>query len=238
MGWPRALGSSIFIGLLAGNTLALSAGEGSLTARQASLKAAVQRVKPAVVLIKPVSPKGKGNVGRQPPPAALGAIVDPKGVVVTSLCHIKGWKSVEVLLSGGRSLPAAGVWSDPALDLAVIKVEDTRPLPHVAFGDSDKVQAGDFVVALSNPWRAATHESITITVGLIAGKGRGRENGEALFGVDTAIGTGCLPGPLISRHGQLIGMVVSRDLVPHGGSGAVPSNRVKERVSALMKKKK
>jgi serine protease Do len=156
--------------------------------------------------------------------------------VVTNHSTTKGWKKSEVILSDGRKLPAKALFSDPDLDLVVIQVEDTKPLPCVEVGDSEKVKEGDWVIALGAPSTTAEDEPLTVAAGLIGGKVRGTKKGEFLFLVATSIGPGCSPGPLITREGKFVGLVVSRDLSPHP-DGAIPGNRVKDRVAEWSKKK-
>ena len=156
--------------------------------------------------------------------------------MVTNHSTTKGWKKSEVILSDGRRLPAKTLLSDPELDLAIIKVEAAKPLPPVEVGDSDKVKKGDWVIALGALRTTAIDDALLVVPGLIGGKVRGKKKDELLFLVDTSLGPGCNAGPLITREGKFVGLVVSRDLSPHP-DGAIPSNRVKERVAEWSKKK-
>ena len=200
------------------------------------LTAAVEKVKPALVFLQ--EPKEKGGGGKQEkkqPKQALGLIIDPKGTVVTNHSLIKGLKTIEVVLSDGRRLPAKAMFSDPDLDLAIVKIEDIKPFPHSTVGDSEKVKKGDWVVALSAPWMV--NESATVTNGLIGGKVRGTKKGALLFLVDTSISPGIGPGPLIGSEGKFVGLVVGRKVGPRGINSAIPSNLVMKRAAGWFKGK-
>jgi S1-C subfamily serine protease len=202
--------------------------------RQAPFAVVVEKIKPALVFIQ--EPKEKGAAAAKRPKFALGIIIDPKGILVTNHSAIKGMKSSEVLLHDGRVLPVKALLSDPDLDLAIIKVEDGKPLPYAEVGDSEKVKEGDWIIALGAPWTTAVDEPLLVAAGLISGKVRGTKKDEHLFLVDTSIGPGCSPGPLITREGKFVGLVVSRDLSPRS-NGAIPSNRVKKHAADWAKEK-
>jgi WD40 repeat protein/S1-C subfamily serine protease len=201
---------------------------------QSPVTGAVENSKRALVLIQEAKGKSDGKEGTVPR-SVLGILIDAKGAVVTNYSLIKGWKKLAVVLSDGRRLPAKAMRSDPDLDLAVIHVEDPKPLPHATVGDSENLKVGDFVLALSAPWTVAVEELPVSTRGIIAGKARTTKKGDARFTVDTATGPACSPGPLIDRRGQFIGLVVSRDLVPRGTNGAIPSKRILERLAEWSK---
>lgn len=202
--------------------------------RTSPIVAAVKNVKPALVFIQESKEKGKNEGGRRA--CALGVLIDTKGAVLTNHSTTKGWKKRDVILSDGRILPAKALFSDPDLDLLVIQIDDTKPFSHVEVGDSDKVKEGDCVIALGAPSTAAEDKPLQVVAGLIGGKVRTKKKDEFLFLVDTSIGPGCNPGPLITREGKFVGMVVSRDLSPHS-NGAVPSNRLKDRVADWYKER-
>jgi S1-C subfamily serine protease len=202
--------------------------------RKPSLAVAVEKVKPALVFLQ--QPKEKGKEEGKRSPYALGVIIDPTGTVVTNHSATRGFKKIDVLLSDGRRLPTKALFSDPDLDLAVIKIEDTRRLPYAEVGDSDKVKVGDRVLALSAPWTTPVDEPLMVVSGLIAGTRRGAKPGDFLFLVDTAIGPGCGAGPLMDREGKFVGLVVGGDRGPRSTNTAIPSNRVKERAAKWFKK--
>lgn len=186
--------------------------------RQSRAAAAAEKVKPSLVYLQDTKEKVSAM--------ALGVIIDSKGTVVTNHSAVKGMKNKEALLNDGRRLPAKILLTEADVDLAILKIEDAKPLPHADFGDSDKIQRGDWVVALSSPWTNAADEPLMAAVGLIGGKTRTKK-GDLLFLVDTSLGPGCNPGPLITVDGKFIGLVVSRELSRHP-NGAVPCSKVRQ----------
>jgi serine protease Do len=225
----RALGFAATATVLA-SSLVVSAQEQKGRPRKSPFTAAVEKVKPALVVLQEPGEKGAHESRRRS--HALGITIDCKGTIVTNHSLIKSWKKIEITLSNGRRLPSKAVFSDPDLDLAVIRVEDAKALPHAEFGDSEKLQLGDYVLVLSSPWSDAVIDSLTVTAGIIGGRVRAAKKGEWLL-VDTAVGPGSGPGPLISPEGKFVGLVVSRKLGPHGMT--VPSSRAKDRVVEWLK---
>ncbi len=181
------------------------------------------------------------NFFNQPVPqqaVGSGFIYDNQGHVVTNYHVIENAKTVVVSLRSGQSYNATVVGSDPSTDLAVLKI-DAKNLPApLSLGDSNRVQVGQFVVALGNPF-GLTH---TLTFGVISAKGRiikspnGRFIGEALQ-TDTPINPGNSGGPLLTLGGEVVG-VNSQIISPSGSSAgigfAIPSNLVKRIVPQLI----
>ncbi|MCH8489299.1 MAG: trypsin-like peptidase domain-containing protein, partial [Oceanicaulis sp.] len=97
-----------------------------------------------------------------------GFIIDGAGLVITNNPVIEAADAVEVVLPDGRVLPAQGSGRDPATDLAVLRVDAGEVRPHVVFGDSDAARAGDWVVAIGNPFGLGG----SLTVGVISARGR------------------------------------------------------------------
>jgi RNA polymerase sigma factor (sigma-70 family) len=201
--------------------------------RKSPIAAAIEQVEPALVFIQ--ESREKGAPESKHLALALGIIIDPKGTVVTNHSVIKCMKKSEVILSDGRRLPAKAVLADSGLDLAIITVEDAGPLPFAAVGDSDKVKVGSPVFALSAPWITKVDQPLMVAAAIVGGKARRTEQGDFLFLVDTTFGPGCGPGPLLSREGRFLGLVVSRDLSPRCNA-AIPSNQVQERLAQWAKK--
>jgi serine protease Do len=204
--------------------------------RKSAAVSAVEKIRPAVVFLQGTAKTDKGKEGKRTR-VGVGILIDPGGTIVANHSIIQKLNPIEVVLGDGRKLPAKAVFSDPDLDLAVVKVEAPKPLPHAEVGDIAKVEAGDLVLALNSPWTVTVDEPPTVVAGIIAGITPGTKKGEKLFVVDTAIGPGCGPGPLISREGKLLGLVVGSGLGPRGTNSAIPSNRVTERVADWARKK-
>ena len=97
-----------------------------------------------------------------------GMIMDPKGHILTSYHVVGGASKIDVQLSSGSRYPAKVVGGDPKTDIAVIVIDAKEPLPSVIFGDSDKLEVGEWVVAIGHP-RGLDQ---TVTQGIISAKHR------------------------------------------------------------------
>ena len=144
-----------------------------------------------------------GNRLRMQRSLGSGFIIDAEGVVITNHHVITGADEIEVVLQNGRVLDAQIVGSDPATDIAVLRVEPDEPLPVVQFGDSDSARVGEWVVAIGNPFGLGG----SLTAGVISA--RGREIGGAYddyLQTDVAINQGNSGGPLFNMDGDVIGV--------------------------------
>ncbi len=182
--------------------------------------------------------------GRMPPEhkrrraSALGSgfIIDPKGIVITNNHVIEGADEIIVNLQDGTRLKATLRGRDPKTDLAVLVVKPSRPLPYVEFGDSDKVEVGDWVLAIGNPFGLGG----TVTLGIVSARNRDINAGpyDDFIQTDAAINKGNSGGPLFNMKGQVVG-VNSAILSPSGGSVgigfSIPSNLAKKVVAQLVK---
>jgi S1-C subfamily serine protease len=170
-----------------------------------------------------------------------GVIVDPKGFVLTNFHVIAGAQELVVVLNDGRQLNAQLIGSDSSTDLALLKIETEDKLPSAEMGDSEKVQVGEWVVAIGNPrgldW--------TVTVGVVSAKGRelqspSRETIRGLIQTDAAINPGNSGGPLLNAAGQVIGIneqIYSSQGLGGGSEGigfAIPVNLAKDIVQDLI----
>jgi len=164
-----------------------------------------------------------------------GLIVEGEGVIVTNNHVVAGANRYEVTLQDGRTLPARLVGSDPDTDLAVLRV-DEKGLPAAKLGDSTKVEAGDWVVAVGNPY-GLDH---TVTAGIVSAKGRtgvGIATYEDLIQTDAAINPGNSGGPLVDLDGNVIGINTAIRSAGGGSDGigfAVPSATVKSVLPKLL----
>ena len=149
---------------------------------------------------------------RQPSPdreaprrgAGTGFLIDPAGYILTNHHVIAEADRILVRLFDGRSLRAERIGSDPDTDIALIKVESSRPLPHAALGDSDTLRVGEWVLAIGNPL-AYEH---TVTVGVVSFIGRKLFDSslDRYIQTDAAINFGNSGGPLINARGEVIGI--------------------------------
>ena len=164
-----------------------------------------------------------------------GVIVSKDGYVLTNNHVVEGSETVKVELSDDRSFTAKVVGTDPATDLAVVKIDATA-LPTLEFGDSEAVKVGDAVLALGNPLDIGE----TVTSGIISAKGRQTSGGDSyqdFLQTDAAINHGNSGGALVNAGGQLIG-IPSQILTPTDGNiglgFAIPSNMAKHVMDQLI----
>ncbi|NML73896.1 DegQ family serine endoprotease [Rhizobium sp. S-51] len=158
-----------------------------------------------------------------------GVIVGANGMVVTNNHVIDGADDIKVALSDGREFPVKVVLKDDRLDLAVLKIDAKEELPALAIGDSDRLEVGDLVLAIGNPFGVGQ----TVTSGIVSGLARNSIN-EGDFGffiqTDAAINPGNSGGALMNMKGELIGIntaIFSKGGGSNGVGFAIPANLVK-----------
>jgi serine protease Do len=156
-----------------------------------------------------------------------GMIIDSQGHILTNHHVAGGATKIEVLLSNGNRYPAKLVGTDSKTDLAVIQISAKEPLPNVTFGDSDKVEVGEWVVAIGHP-RGLDQ---TVTQGIISAKHRqgitDPSSYQDFLQTDAAINPGNSGGPLLNLQGQVIGVnaVIASESGGFEGIGfTIPSN--------------
>lgn len=168
-----------------------------------------------------------------------GVVVSEDGYIITNNHVIEQSEDIRVTLYDKRSFKGTVVGSDPKTDIAVVKVS-ARNLPTLTWGDSDKLQVGEFVLAIGNPFGL----SHTVTMGIISAVGRanvGIADYEDFIQTDAAINPGNSGGPLVNIKGELIGIntaIFSRSGGYQGIGFAVPSNMARLVIDQLMKKGK
>ena len=159
------------------------------------------RVLPSVVSIETMSKDGGGS--------GSGFVIDPNGYLLTNNHVVADALTIKVILNDGREYAAKILGRDESYDLAVLKIPATG-LKALQFGDSDKVQVGDSVIAFGSPLGL----SGTVTQGIISAKDRpvtaGDENSSTSFisalQTDAAINPGNSGGPLVDATGAVIGV--------------------------------
>jgi len=166
-----------------------------------------------------------------------GVIFNEKGYIVTNNHVIKDTRDIRITLSDKRELPCTLVGTDPATDIAVIKIDKLpKDLPAMKTGDSDKMRVGELVIAIGNPFGF----SHTVTMGIISATGRqnvGLADYEDYIQTDAAINPGNSGGALVNIRGELIGIntaIYSRSGGSLGIGFAIPSNMVKQVVDELI----
>jgi len=160
-----------------------------------------------------------------------GIIVDAaRGYVLTNSHVIENARSIKVTLKDRRSYSAQLVGSDARADIAILRLTPVPPnLSALRFGDSDRLEVGDFVLAIGNPFGIGQ----TVTSGIVSALGRDGPNGQGLRGLiqtDASINPGNSGGPLMDLSGEVVGINTAL-LGPSGGNVgigfATPSNRAK-----------
>jgi S1-C subfamily serine protease len=166
-----------------------------------------------------------------------GFLIDNDGHILTNAHVVQGAKSVDVQLGDGDSQQAQIVGIDPSSDIAVLKVDNTEGVNPLPLGDSTKVQVGDPVVAIGNPFALDR----TVTSGIVSALQRQIQapNGFSISNViqtDAAINPGNSGGPLIDGAGQVIGINSQIESQSGGNEGvgfAVPIKTAADVVSQL-----
>ena len=187
-----------------------------------SLAPLVRKTSPAVVNIAVLQPSpaeqnpllqdpffrryfGVPDAALQPAIAAgSGVIVDgAHGLVITNFHVVRNAEAIEVITKEGRKLTAGLLGAASALDLAVLRIAGTN-LPSLPLGDSGKLQVGDYVVAIGNPFGLGQ----TVTSGIISATDRplGQGDSRRFIQTDAPINPGNSGGALINLHGELIGI--------------------------------
>ncbi len=168
-----------------------------------------------------------------------GMILDDQGHILTNHHVAGGATKIEVQLSDDRKFSAKLVGTDPKTDLAVIQIPAKGPLPHVKFGDSDKVEVGTWVVAIGQPRGL----SESVTQGIISAKHRrGIEDPSSytdFLQTDAALNPGNSGGPLLNLQGEVIGVNAAIASESGGFEGigfTIPSNMAKHIAGILIAK--
>jgi serine protease Do len=156
-----------------------------------------------------------------------GVILEENGLCVTNHHVIKESKGIRVRLADGRELLGDTPISDPSSDIAIFRISSEAPLPHVELGNSDRLQIGDWVLAIGSPFALEQ----TVSVGIISSKGRalGRLVEGQLLQTDAAINPGNSGGAMIDLDGQLVGIntaIMTTSGSFQGVGFAIPSSRV------------
>jgi len=155
-----------------------------------------------------------------------GVIVDPSGVVLTNAHVIERATEIEVITADGKKHKAKVVGTDKRTDLAALRLQGGGPYPAAVLGDSDKVNVGDWVLAIGSPFGLEQ----TVTAGIISAKGRiiGQGPFDDFLQTDAAINPGNSGGPLVNMSGEVIGINTA---IVAGGQGigfAIPINLAKK----------
>lgn len=165
-----------------------------------------------------------------------GVIVTPDGYIITNNHVVEGAKEVQVTLPDKREFTGKVIGTDPKTDLAVVKI-DGKDLPYVTWGDASKLQVGEYVLAVGNPFGLNS----TVTLGIVSALGRGRmgiTQYEDFIQTDAAINPGNSGGALVNTKGELVGIntaIFSQTGGYQGVGFAVPTSMAKPVFESLVK---
>jgi serine protease Do len=171
-----------------------------------------------------------------------GFIIDENGYVVTNYHVVSSTDKIKIVLHDGSEYIAKIIGKDERSDIALLKIDTDIKLPFVQFADSDKVEVGDPVIAIGNPFGFGK----TVTSGIVSCKGRNLSNQIAELGAggdlvyylqtDAAVNYGNSGGPLFSYDAEVVGMITvffSDGMHNTGINFAIPSNTLKKVIKEL-----
>ncbi len=194
-----------------------------------SIAPLINEVKNSVVAIKNINPKYHNNL------SGSGFFIDENGLIVTNYHVVKNSSQIEVL-SNSSVYKAKIIGYDEKYDIALLKINADKIFEFVEFADSSKIQIGDFIIAVGNPFGLGG----TVTTGIISALNRNINMSpyDNFIQIDAAINKGNSGGPTFNMEGKVIG-VNTAIISPTGGNVglgfSVPSNDVKRIISDIQK---
>ncbi len=161
-----------------------------------------------------------------------GFIISQDGYVLTNNHVVENATEITVILHNEKTYSAKVIGTDPKTDLALIKI-DAKGLPTVKLGDSDKLQVGEWVMAIGNPFGLAE----TVTAGIVSAKGRVIGSGpyDDFIQTDASINPGNSGGPLFNIRGEVVGINTAIIEQGQGLGFAIPINIARDLLSQLKK---
>lgn len=181
---------------------------------------------PAIVAVKAFGGAGlNANSGS-------GVIFDQQGLLATNRHVIEGSSRIRITLHNRQEYWGELIAEDPATDLALLKIKTKTDLPYLAFGNSDSLKIGQWLLAIGNPFGLRS----TVTAGILSARGRsidvlaGAERIESFLQTDAAINPGSSGGALVNGRGQLVGIntaILSESGRHEGFNFAIPGNLAK-----------
>lgn len=178
------------------------------------------------------------NRKRKAPALGSGFVIDKKGYLLTNYHVVRQANEIKVIFPDGREYKARLVGTDRETDIALLKIDPKGDIPVVTLGDSDKLQVGDWAIAIGNPFGLPG----TFTVGVVSSRSRGDKVGlpyQNFIQTDTAINPGNSGGPLVNIEGEVVGintMIYTRSGGNLGIGFSIPINIAKDVVKSLLKK--
>jgi len=197
-----------------------------------------RRLSPSVVSISAVSFDPFRSRNRMATTVGSGLIIREDGLILTNSHLVFAHQTISVTLDDGRMVPAELVGADPLLDLAVLRIRaPAKVFPDISFGDSDRIEIGEEVLAIGNPFGLEQ----TLTRGVISGINRTLPTAPMtlrlpLIQTDAAINPGNSGGPLVNRCGEVIGINTAMLGRAENIGFAVPINVAKRFLPQLIEK--
>jgi S1-C subfamily serine protease len=166
--------------------------------------------------------------------AGSGVVITPDGYILTNDHVVANARRISVSMADGRRLPATVVGTDPATDLAVIRIEASG-LPYAGFGDSTLLRVGQLVIAIGNPFGFQS----TVSTGVVSALGRSLRAPEGrlienIIQHTAPLNPGNSGGPLVDSHGRIAGINTAIIVMAQGIGFAIPANTAKWVVSQLL----
>ncbi|CAM4300694.1 S1C family serine protease [Zobellia nedashkovskayae] len=176
---------------------------------------------------------GSGGNERPQVGTGSGVIISQDGYIVTNNHVISKANQLQVTLNNNKTYDAELIGTDPNSDIALIKIDAEGNLPYLAFGDSDDMKIGEWVLAVGNPFNLTS----TVTAGIVSAKARDLGKNQSFIQTDAAVNPGNSGGALVNTNGDLIGIntaITSQTGSYVGYSFAVPSNIAKKVVDDIL----
>lgn len=210
-----------------------------------SFTSLAKALEPTVVHIGTIKDVGYGSLRRwmgggprqRVTGLGTGVIIRPAGLILTNNHVVSQADYIQVRLQDRREFRADIIGRDPETDLALIRIHAKAPLPYAKLGDSDRLEIGEWVVAIGNPF-GLDH---TVTAGIVSAKGRRNINPGGKRGywnfiqTDASINPGNSGGPLINTAGEVIGINTAIDGRGPGIGFAIPINMAKVVIPHLLR---
>ncbi|MBC5836351.1 Do family serine endopeptidase [Flavobacterium muglaense] len=177
----------------------------------------------------------KGGQTQEQVGTGSGVIISADGYIVTNNHVVKDASEIEITLNNKKTYKAKLIGTDSKMDIALLKIDADEPLPYTAFGNSDSVKIGEWVLAVGNPYNLTS----TVTAGIVSAKARdiGSSGIQSFIQTDAAVNPGNSGGALVNTRGDLIGintMISSMTGSYVGYSFAVPSNIARKIIEDIM----